>query len=177
MGRTYRGPVKNDMRHNTEMTRRRFVTVLQAGVVLSVAGDCMAAETSGNTNNLLDKQRFAPLVGTAFQVFSPSGVRSSLTLREVQDITVPNQPAPQLECTLLRFSAQGRTLQEGTYRLVHSTAGEFRLHLSQGNSGHCLAFLTHVPAEYLTSISIPRKAPARIPEAQLSGTKSALTLT
>ena len=139
-----------------ELTRRHFATLLQTGAAMAIAGDC-----AGMTYGLLDRQRFAPLIDSVFQVFLPSGERSRLTLREVRDVTIPDQPGPRLECSLLRFSAHGRTLQEGTYRLAHPTAGEFRLHLSPSNSGHCLAFLTHVPAEYLNSISIPRKAPAR----------------
>jgi len=142
-----------------EMTRRRFATLLQAGAAMAVAGECAAV--GSETVTLLNRQSFAPLEGTVFPASAPSGERFSLTLREVRDITIPDQPGPRLECSLLRFSLQGRKLREGTYQLVHSTAGEFRLHLSPGNSGYCLAFLTHLPAEYLNSISIPRKAPAR----------------
>jgi hypothetical protein len=144
-------------------TRRRFTSLLQTGLAIAATGLRLAfltgqsADFQAQGRELLNRRHFTPLVGSRFRAVSQSGERSSLRLLAVDDLTPGRQKSPQIECSLLRFLAEGASPPEGTYLVAHETAGQFLLHLNPGSSGRALAYVVHVPAAHLASVSIPRK--------------------
>jgi hypothetical protein len=147
-----------------EFTRRHFANLLQAGAAMAAVGFPVPgiaserSETPDKNGALFNRQRFAPLAGSTFRVASKPGEYSLVKLLAVEDVTVPADATPEIECSLLRFWSEDAGLGEGTHLLVHKTAGEFRLFMTQTRSGQLLAYLAHVPADYLAIISIPRRA-------------------
>jgi hypothetical protein len=157
-------------------TRRHFAKLLPVGAAMTAAGfgaegfsgsvfaGSVSAGGGGKSRpagNRLDKQYFETLTGTRFQINSSDAGNRSLTLLGVETPRIGGTDArrttPTIESAILRFSAEGAELPEGTYWLKHDTAGEFPLYLQPGRPGRCLAILAHVPEGYLKTISIPRK--------------------
>jgi len=80
------------------------------------------------------RRQFEPLVGSGFRV---GGRQISLTLISFED--TGGRGARRVDCSLLRFSAAGPALAEGSYRLVHEQLGECELYLNPGKPGRYLA--------------------------------------
>jgi len=163
-------------------TRRQFAHLLQAGTAMTMAGfgaESLAAEPavaagpglsqSASRGEFLSRSRFAPLAGTDFRVRLFAGASGTLTLLAVEEVryarqgfsgaglSAPKSKAPEAECTLLRFSAHGLELAEGTHQLTHDILGQISLHLSPGQAGRYLATLAHLPSAYLERAEIPRR--------------------
>ena len=159
-------------------TRRHFARLLQCGAAMTAAGFRSEAFARGafaveNTKaaasgDLLDKQRFEPLVGSRFRMPSSLDGPRLLTLVAVESKTrapaLAERATPKVECSILRFSGAGAELPQGTYLLEHETTGAFQLYLNPGRPGRYLAILAHVPEGYLETISIPRRAVIQVPD-------------
>jgi hypothetical protein len=110
---------------------------------MAVAGfrpPCLDAMTPSGSRH------FEPLIGSEFRVASHAGGRFSLTLIAVEEMS-GRRPAAlasagRVDCALLRFSAGGFALAEGTYRLVHERYGDYELYLNAGKPGRYLAYLS-----------------------------------
>src|SRR6185312_14604857 len=119
-------------------TRRQFSGLLQAGGAMAAAGvrpSSVEAKTLAGENGVsVTRRRFEPLVGSGFRV---DGKQISLTLISFED--TGRRGARGVDCSLLRFSAAGPALAEGSYRLVHEQLGECELYLNPGKPGRYLA--------------------------------------
>jgi hypothetical protein len=117
------------------------------------------------------KNSFLPLVRTSFTANAGSLKPTWLMLDSIEDIGVqtqefetrlftrpqtPSVSPPKTESFVLRFSATGEPLAQGTYELEHYSAGRIQLFLVPSGASSYTAVFNHLVEPLPPNYSIPR---------------------